>query len=335
MIAEIAPVEHMDDVILRANLTETNIVQILQLIKMAKQNGKLVLISDQRQAEITICGDFIVRASSPEEILIGEYLSNEGLLPMENLTHALEVQQRMRFPLGQILLELGYITEDRTAWGRLLNRYLREVVYRIMKWTSGDVFFVRKNDRDLTDPYTVQLPLDFLLLENAQRVDEWRSMARDITSLRSVPKINRALVHEQKEVTLTADQFRVLSYVNGRRTILRILEKIAHDETHFLEVINDMIRNRLIVEKQVEAMKLIIPGRVAIDRSTRERHFPAKYSANLVYKQINGRRSLLEIAQRLHFELTDVWEDLCLLVQSQVVEIIGGRREFQNLREEM
>lgn len=337
MIAPVLESVTKDDIILQANLAETNIVQTLQLIKMAGQNGKLVLTENQRHAEIHVCRGFIIRASSPEEILLGEYLTNEGLLKMEDLTHALDVQKRMGFPLGRILHELGFVSEDVGQWNRLLNRYLREVVYRIMKWTSGRSFFVRMHERDLEVPEesAVQLPIDFLLLENAQRVDEWRSMARDITSLKSVPKINRAAAVGVNSIILTPDQYRVLSYVNGRRTILRILEKIAHDETHYLSVINDMIRNRLLIEKQVEAMKLIVPGRVSIDRSTRERHFPAKYSANLIYKEINGRVSVLDIAQRLNFELGAVWEDICLLVKSQVVEVVEGRREFQNLLEEM
>jgi hypothetical protein len=337
MIAPVLDPLHTDDVILQASLAETGIVQMLQLIKMAGQNGKLVLTADQRHAEIHVRRGFIIRASSPEEILLGEYLSNEGLLRMEDLTHALEVQKRMGFPLGRILHELGFVPEDSGRWNRLLNRYLREVVYRIMKWTSGQSFFVRMHERDLEIPEesAVQLPIDFLLLENAQRVDEWRSLARDITSLKSVPKINRAAVVGVDSITLSPDQYRVLSYVNGRRTILRILEKIAHNETYYLGVINDMIRNRLLVEKQVEAMKLIVPGRVSVDRATRERHFPAKYSANLIYKEINGRTSVLDIAQRLNFDLGAVWEDICLLVKSQVVEVLEGRREFQNLLEEM
>lgn len=164
-------------------------------------------------------------------------------------------------------------------------------------------------------------------------MDEWRSIAGSVSSLKSALRLNRKCIDENQTLSLNYDELHVLSHVNGRRTILRILEKIGHNEMHFINVINDMIRNRIVIEKQVEAMKLIVPGR--IERTNKELQFPSNLQANLLYKEIDNMKSLFELGLVLEFELPMLWESSMLLIKSDVVEIIEGRRDFHNLSEEM
>lgn len=256
---------------------------------------------------------------------------------MHNLTKAIELQRVTGLPIGRIFQEMGFLEENAGSMNKLLNRYLRDVIYRIMKWTQGQIEFEDVNDDEFSSLFdlSIKLNMDFLILENAQRVDEWRMLANDITSLKSVLKLNRNFLSQGQNAVIDFEEWQILSYVNGRRNILRILEKIGDNETHYLGIINRMIKGRYLVEKQAEAMKVIIPARVTAERSNKERHFPAKYAANLIYKHIDGKKNLFELSRALEFDLNDVWENIQLLLKSEVVEIVEGRREFQNLSEEM
>lgn len=332
----IPELQYQPRIILQGNLAETSVVSVLQLVKLSGKNGVLHFSEGSRRGRITIQKNMILSASSPEDLTFGEFLISHNLVEMDHLTRALELQKHMPAMVGEILQGMGVLENRQESMSRLLNRFLREVVFRLMRWTQGRFEFEDWTADDVAGRFdaSVGLEMDFLLLENAQRVDEWRAMAANISSIRSVLKINRSAASEGDRLTLDHDQWLVLSYVNGRRTILRILEKIGHDETAYLGVINRMVRDRLVIEKRVEAMRLVVPARITVDNGSRERHFPGRLSANLLYKEIDGRRHLVDLAESLGIELSETWENLVLLVRSELVEIRHGRREYQDLMEE-
>ncbi|HNB57974.1 MAG TPA: DUF4388 domain-containing protein [bacterium] len=324
-------------IILQGDIAQTGMTSILSLIKLSQKSGTLRLKDGEKNASIRIEKNYFIEASAPEEILLGEFLVREGYLTEQDLAKTLPLQKRMHIPLGQLLQGMGYFGLDANALTRILNRYLREVIFRIMKWNRG-TFTVEetvKKDFPVREEIPVRLNMDFVLLDTTQRLDEWKRLASSVTSLQSALKINRRAISENASLTLNADQLTVLSYVNGRRTLVRILEKIGHNEMFYLSVIDDLLKRRILIERQAEAMRVIIPGRIKADAVNRNRQFPGKFAANLLYKEIDGKKNLHELADSLHFELPDLWENISLLLKNEAVEIIEGRREFHNLSEEM
>jgi hypothetical protein len=323
--------------ILNGTLMDMSTASMLQLVKISDKSGILRLMHSNRQAEIAVYKNFIITASSPEDILFGEYLINEGYLTDKELIKALSAQKKSSQKIGVLLKDTGIFGSDPFQLKKILNRYLREVMYRIMKWNQGRFEFQEISEEELVRRYdlSVKMNMDFLLLESSQRMDDWKGIAGNVSSLESALRLNRKCIEENQSLSLNYDEIQVLSYVNGRRSIVRILEKIGHNEMHFLNVINQMIQNRVVIEKQVEAMKLVVPGRISADRSNRELQFPSNLQANLLYKEIDNKKNLYELGLILEFELPLLWESLMLLIKCDVVEIIEGRRDFHNLSEEM
>lgn len=324
-------------IILTGTLHDISMSSMLQLVKISDKGGILCLMDGQKLAEIAVYKNFIITASSPDDILLGEYLMNEGYITDKDLTKALSSQKRSNKKIGTILKEAGMLSHDSAQMKKILNRYLREVMYRIMKWSQGRYEFQEISEEELVAQYdlSIKMNMDFLLLENVQRMEEWRNIAGSVASLKSALRLNRNCIMEKQNLVLNYDELQVLSYVNGRRSILRILEKIGNNEMHYLNVINQMIGRRTVIEKQVEAMKLIVPGRITGDKSNKELQFPSNLQANLLYKEIDDKKNLFDLASILDFELPLLWESLMLLIKSGVVEIIEGRRDFHNLSEEM
>lgn len=319
---------------LKGDLGDASMMDILQLTKYYERSGILRFLTDTKHAEILVHYNNIISATSPHEILFGEYLTSADYITHENLTNALELQKEKKAPLGTILKEMGLI-EDKTLL--LVSRqYFCEVIFRVMQWQSGRFEFEEIPEENVQEKFdtTIKLDIDRALLEVAHRMDNWRTLANNMSRLKSVLKVNRNYIEGDQKVTLTADQWKILSYVNGRRNILRILEKIGKNELNFLDVINQMIEEGVLIEKKAQVMQLIIPARIPIERFTRERNFPGKFEANLLYKEIDGEKTLLELSQILGFELSTTWENLLLLIQSEMVEVRKGKREFEILLEE-
>lgn len=326
-----------EKIILSGNLKDMNFSSLFQLLQLSEKRGILLLENTYKKAEMIINKKFILQASSPDDILFGEYLVTNGHLTEEELTEAIQIQKITQQRLGEIIAGQQKDRLRSIDMKSVLNRYLREVIYRIMKWTVGEFYFTETDEafiRKVQDP-NVQMNISFLILENGQRAEEWKTLTANIASLESTLKLNKEAVKNNASFQLTADQWLVLSYVNGRRTILRILEKIGTNEPHYLSIINEMIKNGWLIEKQIESMKIIVPRRVPANQSSKERYFPSKLSANILYKEIDGKKSLYQLLLLQKTKIHELWEDLNLLIKNQLVEIAEGKREFQNLAEDM
>lgn len=321
-------------IILKGTLKDMSTASMLQLVKLSDKSGILRLRNTGRRAEIAVYKNFIITASSPDDLLFGEYLVNEGYITDKDLSRVLAYQKNLPSKIGLLVRDQGLIDRDPAQLKKLLNRYLREVMYRVMKWQQGDFEFQEITEEELVRSFdlSVKMNMDFLLLDNSQRLEDWRNIADSVSSLTSALRLNRRYADGKSVQSLTPDEWLILSYINGRGTILRILEKIGHNEMHYLNVINEMIRRRMVVEKQVEAMKLVIPGRAT---GGRDPQFPANLQANLLYKEIDDKKNLFELGQALGFELPMLWESLMLLIKSDLIEIKEGRRDFHILSEEM
>jgi hypothetical protein len=150
----------------------------------------------------------------------------------------------------------------------------------------------------------------------------------------SVLKINRDFVAEGKSVKLGRRFWRILSMVNGRRDIGRILEKLGDDPAEHMAAIDAMVKVGLLLESHFSQLDLIVPGRLPMERRSPQAWFPGQFEANILFREIDGRRNLLELARVCRLPLRRVWDYFLLLMKGGTVEIISGIREYHNLLEE-
>lgn len=151
-------------IILSGTLMDMSTASMLQLVKISDKSGILRLMNSGRKAEIAVYKNFIITASSPDDILFGEYLMNEGYLTEKELTRALSDQKGSSRKIGILLKDMGVFGSEPADMKRILNRYLREVMYRIMKWNQGKFEFQEISEEELVRNYdlSVKMNMDFL-----------------------------------------------------------------------------------------------------------------------------------------------------------------------------
>ena len=160
--------------ILSGQIGPFSVVDVLQLLSMAEQTGKLVIDSRREKARIYFHQGELVyaRRDGPRERL-GERLVRLGLVEPSQIAGAnLRAEIRAeRVRIGQVLVEAGTITQEQLR--QVVRDQILEAVYDILGISSGEFRFfegVLPEGEDIL----LDVSLDLLLLEGLKRIDELR-----------------------------------------------------------------------------------------------------------------------------------------------------------------
>jgi len=118
-----------------------------------------------------------------------------------------------------------------------------KAIYEAAVWSSGEYRFFPD---DLADIVSVDLPVDDILAETANRI---RQMDR-ITSL--ISSSSEVYEHDpdikEKEVTLKSIQWKVLACVDGRKSITEVSQKVNLGVSDTMKIFYTLIRAGLLRE---------------------------------------------------------------------------------------
>jgi hypothetical protein len=169
-------------VALKGTLKDFGIAEILQLIGQQAKSGVLHLTSKDDRIDIAISDGNIVRAESSGRKArerLGNMLVRAGILSEDELGVALEAQKRSLRRLGDVLVEMRFVSQEDLREMTALQT--TETVYRLFHWKSGTYEFEAGEvewDRETVSP----LRAESVLMEGFRRVDEWPLIRRKITS---------------------------------------------------------------------------------------------------------------------------------------------------------
>lgn len=168
---------------LKGTLEDFGIAEILQLIGQQAKSGVLHLESRDDVIHISMADGNVVRAESAgrkaREKLGGLLVRAELITPQE-LEYALDIQKRTLRRLGDILVELGYVSVADLREMTALQT--TETVYKLFHWKKGTYAF-EPSDVEW-DPETVTpLRAESVLMEGFRQVDEWPLVRKKIPSM--------------------------------------------------------------------------------------------------------------------------------------------------------
>ncbi len=167
---------------LTGTLKDFGIAEILQLIGQQAKSGVLHLESRDDAIHMAIADGNVVRAESTGRKArerLGTMLVRAEIITREELDYALELQKKSLRRLGDILVELGFVSKKDLREMTALQT--TETVYRLFHWKSGTYEFEPGDvewDRETVTP----LRAESVLMEGFRQVDEWPLIRKRITS---------------------------------------------------------------------------------------------------------------------------------------------------------
>ncbi len=208
---------------IQGNLASFRIVEVLQMLGLQRQTGRLAISRSDEDAEIYFKDGSIVFASSNS---VGSKTGLEGLLRRscritdEGIRHVLRTVEITGQPIDRILAKEKML--DLRAFADCLKRHTVSAMYKFMAWNDGTFFFDKAPPPLFTTP--MQLKVDDLLLDGARRADEWTLIQQKIPSFAIVFE---PMIGDADELTtrgMSDIDMKVFSLIDGKRTVQAIID---------------------------------------------------------------------------------------------------------------
>jgi DNA-binding response OmpR family regulator len=220
----------------QGNLASVRIVEVLQMLGLQRQTGRLVISRSGDGVEVYFKDGTVAFASSNcsgvksavEALLRKSCRVDEG-----SIEHVLSIANMTSQPIDRILAQEKMV--DAKTFAECLRRHTESAVFKVMAWKDGEFRFEKAAPPVFANP--VHLKVDDLLLEGARRADEWSLIQQKIPHFDIVfePMIGNA--EELTTRGMSDVDLKVFSYVDGRRTIQDIIDTLCMGE---FEVVKSM-----------------------------------------------------------------------------------------------
>ena len=154
---------------LRGDLQSFDFSMILQVVSKGEKTGVLYFRRGEEVRALHLRDGNLIAAGGSEGLRLGQIGCGHGFISQEQLQEVLVEAKKSGRRMGEVLLDLAYISEDDLK--ELIRHQIREIVLEISCWEEGDFEFrdypVEFDERGIEDINIMRI-----ILEAAARRDE-------------------------------------------------------------------------------------------------------------------------------------------------------------------
>ncbi len=230
---------------LSGNLKTVSFSDILQLLSTGKKTGVLEVNTSARQKEVAFKNGNIIYASSlnTSEDLLGNMLLRKGKLSKDQLERAITLHKQTGRQLGTTLVDMNLFEKDEIA--ECLKFQIEEIVYNLFSWQEGNFVF-HEGTSPKNAPFLVELTTMSIVMEGTRRIDEWLEIQKVLPPDEMMLSVVASPKTNSDEVRLTMEEFRVLSMINGERTLPEMIQASPFGEFVTCRAVYKLILGNLI-----------------------------------------------------------------------------------------
>ncbi len=216
---------------LKGNLRDVGITQLFNLIHIAHKTGALTITGDNGSGAARLYfkeGRLIHAALDGQNARLTDVLLKVGKISPDQ---AKTVRARSKVDtdkeLGLLMIQTGVLNQTDIVQG--VKSYLLDTVYHLFTWPGGSFRF----DPNMLPPeerITVPINLDNLIIEGGRRVQEWEHLRDELPDLDLPLKFSDRPDANLRNINLSVDQWKVVSFINSRNTIRQIASFLRMDE---------------------------------------------------------------------------------------------------------
>ncbi|MCC6962755.1 MAG: DUF4388 domain-containing protein [candidate division Zixibacteria bacterium] len=206
------------------NLQTVAFPDLLQLFSAGKKTGTVTIIRGNIRKEIVFKEGNIISASSQdaEEDYLGQIVLKSGRITKTDLQRAVYMHKTSGKKIGQVLVEMKLL--NREELGLLLKQQVEEIIYNLFSWKEGEFIF-KEGQLPASREGLVELNTMNIIMEGTRRIDEWVEIQKVMPSDHQILRVAGTPQIKSDEVTISLDEFRVLTLIDGTRTVQDILSQ--------------------------------------------------------------------------------------------------------------
>ncbi|MBI5075091.1 MAG: DnaJ domain-containing protein [Nitrospirae bacterium] len=207
----------------RGNIRDTSLARLLVQLNRNRVIGTLSLTTPSFTKKIYLSeGDVIFASSTYEDDRLGEMLLKAGKITVEQYDKSVEVLKATKDKRqGAILVELGYLTPKDLFWG--VKYQVREIIHSMFVVEEGDYDF-REGELSTQEVITLRMSVGNLIYAGVNRIVNWTRIRKEMPHTDSVLKLSEDPLSLFQDIELTQQDKKILSLVDGKRTIKEIID---------------------------------------------------------------------------------------------------------------
>jgi len=223
---------------LKGNLRDVGLTQLLNLVYLAHKTGALTIQGDQGEGTVHLYfkeGRLIHASMNSQATRLTDVMVKVGKLTPDQ---ARAVRARSKVDTdkesGLLMIQSGMLNQNDIIQG--VKNYLLESVYRLFTWRSG-AFRFDPNVLPPEERITVAINLDHLILEGSRRVQEWEHLRDELPDLDVPLKFAERPDMNLRNINLSVEQWKVISFIIARNTIRQIANYLKIDEYQIRSIV--------------------------------------------------------------------------------------------------
>ncbi|MEE9536315.1 MAG: DUF4388 domain-containing protein [Desulfobacterales bacterium] len=236
---------------LKGNFETFNLNSIFQLLSDDQKTGVLKVRNENKEIRIYLKdGEIIYATGSQNKDRLGHFLISKDIISQEQLQEALKKGKAEKKALGKILLEKGILTSQNLK--EIIHQQIEHMIFNLFLWDNGEFEY---NDAalNLKGMIVAKINVVGLLLEAARRIDEISILKKHIPNDMLTYRIT-GKVSDQDEITLNSAELKILSLIDGQRSVKQIILDGGFDEYSAYKILYSLLSSGLIesIETQPE-----------------------------------------------------------------------------------
>ena len=250
---------------LKGNLRDFSIVQLLNLINLARKTGTLRVGRDGKRADLCFRGGKLIYATRDGDgSQLVTALRRSGLITEEQArTIRTRAGSRSDKELGLLLMNAGYVSQKDILDS--VRTCILDNVYPLFTWTEG-TFHFDSAAPEVDGVITVRVDLENLIMQGTRRLEEWERLQEELPDLKVSLKFADRPRTNLRDINLNVQEWRVISFINPRNTIRQIAQYNNMSDFQIRKIVYGLLQAGLveIVRPETkEPERAEVPQRVA------------------------------------------------------------------------
>lgn len=207
----------------------------------------------------------LVLKTQTSKLRTGATMALEGDLSEFHLTDIIQLIDLSK-KTGGVSLQGVRGTESFEGWlffrdGKIISAQLGtmppiEAVYTFFTFTSG---IFRFDDTTAANTQHITLSNEMIIMEGIMRQEAWEKHHAQLPSLTMVPRLVPNPASNSDEINIEAEEWRVLTMVNGKTTVGEIAQRSGLGELRTCEIVARLLDNGLIEKRETNLADVLYP----------------------------------------------------------------------------
>jgi len=233
---------------LQGNLDNFGLPEIFQLLTSGQKTGTLGIQREDEVAMVYFRSGQVFYAYGPRKMArLGDLLVKKGKITPEQLDLAMAEQRtdQGHRRLGEILLAKQWLSNDDLE--SAVRSQVEEVIYEILRWDGG-MFKFYEDQFPTDEEITIKISTENLILEGVRRLDEMSRIKDSLPEFEKVLALAPADDGRKKDIALQAQEWNILTLIDGARNIYEILDNSDADRLETLRTLAGLYSAGLVRE---------------------------------------------------------------------------------------